>query len=383
MSKHYRLNFVVQHRFHLNSEGEIVSLGGYDYDFFARRLLPSFDRVRLLARFSGGSPGQLAGLLGPEVELISLGDWSGLSGFFTRLPSLLWTLNQQDWSHPTLLVAPSPLAFLCFYLLRFRGRRFAAQVISDPGDFLASGAYRHPLRSPLRLFSKVTLKRLVASSCQTGYVAEAFRARYPSYRACLLPNVTLRESDFVARPRSWEGRPFKLVSVGLAADFKGQSVLVKALSMVDFDFHLTVAGSGRASTLVGADIAALGLEKRVTMVGRLSREKLFELFDQADLFVAPSLAEGLPRAPLEAMARGLPCLGTRVGDMEELLPSWALTQPNDPGALAALLTELHAHPARLHRLSELGLQTAHRYRSTQVDQKWLAFCQAMLQQGQE
>ena len=186
----------------------------------------------------------------------------------------------------------------------------------------------------------------MADSCLTGYVAEAFQQRFRSRSPHCLPNVDLEESLFSVHRAPPPTPPFKLVSVGLAADYKGQHVLLEALSKVNFPFHLTVAGSGRADGPVRAQLERLGLKHRVSLVGRLPRQDLFRLFDGADLLVAPSLAEGLPRAPLEAMARGLPCLGARVGDMDKLLPEWALTRPGDSHALARLLQEVHDHPEK-------------------------------------
>ena len=58
-----------------------------------------------------------------------------------------------------------------------------------------------------------------------------------------------------------------------------------------------------------------------------------EQLDAADVFVLPSRQEGLPRAMIEAMARSLPCVGSDVGGISELIPDWVVP-PNDPQALA-------------------------------------------------
>ena len=56
--------------------------------------------------------------------------------------------------------------------------------------------------------------------------------------------------------------------------------------------------------------------------------------DSLDLYIQPSRTEGLPRALIEAMARGLPAVATNVGGIPELLPSEFLIPPNAPQELA-------------------------------------------------
>jgi glycosyltransferase involved in cell wall biosynthesis len=69
----------------------------------------------------------------------------------------------------------------------------------------------------------------------------------------------------------------------------------------------------------------------------------------------------LPRALIEAMARGLPCLGAKVGGIPELLSPPELVPPGSVGALAAKLQEMLADPQRLEQLSRDNLERARRY----------------------
>ena len=53
--------------------------------------------------------------------------------------------------------------------------------------------------------------------------------------------------------------------------------------------------------------------------GKMTHNEVFEWLDGIDVYVQPSRTEGLPRALVEAMSRGLPCLGSQVGGIPELL----------------------------------------------------------------
>ena len=89
---------------------------------------------------------------------------------------------------------------------------------------------------------------------------------------------------------------------------------------------------------------------------------LFKILDEADLFVLSSLTEGLPKALLEAMARGLPAVGSDVGGIPELLSREALVPPADEGKLAEKIMSLARDPEGLTRLSARNFEEASRYR---------------------
>src|SRR6185369_9527918 len=90
-------------------------------------------------------------------------------------------------------------------------------------------------------------------------------------------------------------------------------------------------------------------------------DKVFEVMDSADVFVHPSHADGLPRAIIEAMARGLPCIASNVGGIPELVGPDELIPPNDPVALADAILALLNDPLRMARISDENSRKAHEY----------------------
>ena len=73
---------------------------------------------------------------------------------------------------------------------------------------------------------------------------------------------------------------------------------------------------------------------------RSSGDAVNNWLDNVDLYLQPSLTEGLPRALIEAKSRACPALGTNVGGISELLPLDKLTEPGEVYELALLLTKL-------------------------------------------
>ena len=129
------------------------------------------------------------------------------------------------------------------------------------------------------------------------------------------------------------------------------------------DLRLTVVGDGKHRAELESRVARLGLGNRVCFRGRLpAGEAICDELDRADLFALPSRTEGLPRAMIEAMARGLPCIGSTVGGIPELLPPEDLVPPNDSSALARKIAEVVADRRRMARMSARNLEAVRDYR---------------------
>jgi glycosyltransferase involved in cell wall biosynthesis len=152
--------------------------------------------------------------------------------------------------------------------------------------------------------------------CATESLVGQMERRRPRGRVVLLPNgVDLRR--FRARPvrASAQGR-WKVFSVGRLAAEKNYAMLVAAAAgLGDVELHLVGDGPEAASL----DRAAERAQVPLTRHGVVPQEKLALLLSEADLFVLPSRSEGHPKALIEAMACALPCIGTNVPGLRDVL----------------------------------------------------------------
>src|SRR5699024_5563386 len=69
-------------------------------------------------------------------------------------------------------------------------------------------------------------------------------------------------------------------------------------------------------------------------------KKVLKWLDKLDIYIQPSLTEGLPRALIEAMSRGLPCVASSVGGIPELLDGQFIHNPNSPHELSIIIEKL-------------------------------------------
>ncbi len=205
-----------------------------------------------------------------------------------------------------------------------------------------------------------------------------------------MSDVELPEAAFVASPDERRERPFgpqsgasfRLVSIGsMAQRYKGHDLVISALRdcrSAGLDVELVIVGDGRERAELARHAERLGVQRWVTFRGQLpAGAAVRRELDDAHLFVMASRVEGLPRALVEAMARALPCIGTQVGGIPELLPPEALVPTEDAAALAARIRELAADDGRRREWSRRSWETARTYREAELQPTREAFFRAV------
>jgi glycosyltransferase involved in cell wall biosynthesis len=182
----------------------------------------------------------------------------------------------------------------------------------------------------------------------------------PASRLLLLPyGIRLAEPDPAwSRPEARQALQvsgFVLGAVGRLEEQKGQVYLLEALAQVQSEMPeatLLLVGDGRLRPDLERRVRELELSARVRFLG--TRRDLPLIYRSLDLFVQPSLWEGLPLALLQAMGAGLPVLATRVSGVREVINDGVngrLVEPGDPQALARVLLELYRQPELRARLA--------------------------------
>ncbi len=139
-------------------------------------------------------------------------------------------------------------------------------------------------------------------------------------------------------------RNLRLVSIGNLYPTKGYIHGIEAVKILirdmKADASYVIMGEGVERAMLERRIKSYGLEDRVALVGRI--EDAPRLLKAFDIYVSPSVKEGLSYTLIEAMQAGLPITATGVGGNPELIDklSGVIVPPADPGELARQILKL-------------------------------------------
>jgi glycosyltransferase involved in cell wall biosynthesis len=349
--------------------------GSLGYATWAR-YLDVFDEVKLIVRAAshavappGWNRATGAGVVGVPVP-----DFRSLTQFASFYPALHKQIKQAlAETRAVILRVPCPVGEIVWTALE-KERPYGVEVVGDPYGTFSPGAVQHPLRAMFRWWFRRQLRRQCAGASASSYVtARELQGKYPSPVGVLsthYSSVELPEVVFSKAPRSrvTSSKTVRVVTVGsLSRPYKATDVLIGAVAACvrgGLDVHLTIVGEGRYRARLERLVASAQLASRVRFTGQLTRPAAVRgELDRADLFILPSRHEGLPKAMIEAMARGIPCIGSNVGGIPELLSAEDLVPPGDADALAVKIREVASDGERLARMSSRNLEKAREYRS--------------------
>lgn len=200
------------------------------------------------------------------------------------------------------------------------------------------------------------LARMDRVLCTSPYTAGVLRGLgLPADRiATVIPGTA--PTSRPAGPKAPDGT-LRLLCVATVTARKGHAVLVAALSLLGrADWRLRCVGSltrdPETVAALRAAIDAAGLGGRIELAGEQPPGSLGRHYREADLFVLPSWYEGYGMAFAEALAHGLPVIGTTAGAIPSTVPADAglLVTPGDAAALADAIAALLADRGRLAAL---------------------------------
>lgn len=156
--------------------------------------------------------------------------------------------------------------------------------------------------------------------------------------------------------------PFAIGYAGRLVSEKGVDVLLAACARLPptLDWTLRLLGDGPEREHLAGSARELGIEPRVSFLGRVPSAQTPQFYRTLDVLVVPSLSrpnwvEQFGRVLTEAMACGVPVAGSASGEIPWVIGDAGLIFPEgDAGALASILTELAGDPARRAALAAAG-----------------------------
>lgn len=301
------------------------------------------------------------------LRLASLVLWSALLGL---------RLIYQRRVH--VVLSQGPYEGLVGVLLRRMARVMGRPVVvvtEVHGDWNESPFLYHHLplgavwRPALAAWARFVLRRSDQIRTISGFLEQRIAAVAPHVPRHCFPGYT----DFElfgneARPERRDG---PVLSVGALYPVKGFDSLIRAMKRVTRarpEATLHLAGEGPLKDSLQEEAVRVGIAKSLRFLGSISPQELQKEYEQARVFVLPSLSEGLGRVVWEAMASGLPVVASNVGGIPELVENGKtgfLVPPGDEEAFAKRILWLFENPAEAREMGARGRRAAKKLYSTQ------------------
>lgn len=382
--------------FQRGDDGRVRAAGPEDYPFWSS-YLGGARQVRVLGRIGVMPPGGTSGSMadGEAVSFLPLDDYRGPWQYLRQY----WRLRRQaqeavSQCDAAILRAPGAVAYLVWHAAIRAGKPYALEVLADPWEALAPGAARSLWRPLARRWSRWRLRRLCAEAPVIHYVTrEWLQRRYPAAKAEVFSysDVLLRAPacekemqerfERIRRTSAGEG-PWHLGFIGSFEQlYKAPDVHLRAVRLCEvqgLNVRFSMMGEGRHRKNMEKLARRLGVAKSVQFLGQVNgADQVNHFLDQLDLFLMASRSEGLPRALIEAMARGCPAIGSSAGGIPELLAAEDLVEPGSAGQLAAKITQVLSSPARLRTMARRNLEASQAFRPQRVEPLRLRFLEEL------
>jgi len=331
-----RALFCHDHYYYRDGE-TILSRGQYHASVWGR-YLNHFDGLTIIGRDGGKANVDEDGINQSSRDKVSFDLFPNMSSLKTKICGDKNTQSRIEKlvsDHDVIILrGTSELGALAFREAKRQGKIVAMEIVSCAFDELwFYGSLMAKLYAPYRFLKQ---RQLARHADAVIYVSQdVLQKRYPT-RAPLIArasNVQIPDDAFLQK-KIIQKNVYKIGLIGtLKNNLKGVSVAVEAMENID-NATLHILGPGDPAPFQKM-IDDMGLSDRVFLDGiRESGDGVWQWLRDMDLYIQPSFQEGVPRAMIEAMAQGLPCIGSNAGGIPELIDDRWIVPRGHANALA-------------------------------------------------
>ncbi|RKQ34280.1 glycosyltransferase family 4 protein [Oceanobacillus halophilus] len=320
--------FVHSHVF-LKKQGQYYTSGSLTADVM-RRYINIFGNITLVTR--GRDVSEVKEGLEPSsientsfVRVPNYKSISKLHSFFSAKKIIENQVKEADF----IIARTSSLANIAIKYAKKYNKPYLVEVVGCSWD--ASWNYNliGKLIAPYNYFKQ---KKVVKEAPYAVYVTNEFlQRRYPTNgKSTNCSNVTLQEFDDVVLEKrlnkikslTKESKIIIGTTAAVNVKYKGQQRVIKALGELkkkgikNFEYQLVGGGD---QNFLKSIAEKYEVSDYIKFLGPLPHNKVFEWLETIDIYAQPSMQEGLPRALIEAMSRGIPAIGADTAGIPELL----------------------------------------------------------------
>lgn len=353
-------------------------------DFFKRRYLKYYDKIIVCTRVKEmtSEKGNYDGykiVNGENVEVKPISLYSKISDAFVRRKKI----KEQIWeniknSDVAIIRLPSMIGILACDICRKKKKNYIIEMVACAWDGYIN--HHNKFGKIIAPYMFLETRRVVKKAPKVLYVTNNFlQKRYPtqgkSYACSDVEIENIDNNVLKDRIKKIENMnkndTIKLCTVAnVGLKYKGQEYVIKALKILKEkgkkNYLYYLVGNGNNSYLKNM-VQKYGLDNEVKFVGSLSHKSVFDfLKSNVDIYIQPSLQEGLPRSLIEAMSLGIPSFASNAGGNTELVEENCIFNKKDYMKIASLLENIKID--KLKDMTDYNIKKAENYRSASNEQ---------------
>lgn len=345
-----KITIVTDHRF-FNYGNEIFDDYVFDYNFF-ESYLDVFDTIDVVCRVQKMEDldARWVKSSGPGINFIALPNVHGFKWFLNVNRYIKEELTSIFDTDSFCFRLPSLAAWEVFRQNKSENLPYIFESIGDPEDAMVSSEDSLAKRVPSMIFGHIlkNRKRKIVYHAESGsYVSLVhLQQKYPIKANKItesISSIRLESSNILNQPKIFDfKKSIRIIHIGSFIPLKNQKDLIQAFKIISAHYpqaKLDFVGDGPTRNACEELVQKLKLSSSVSFHGQITGvNNIVHLLDKTQFFILPSFNEGMPRALIEAMARGLICLGSNRGGISELLGEEYLFSVGDYTQIAEKLT---------------------------------------------
>lgn len=270
---------------------------------------------------------------------------------------------------------PSVVAYRAAHIAKKYGIPYFVEVVGCTWDSYWNYNWKSKL---IALPSFLIMRKVVKNAAYASYVTEHFlQKRYPckcdSIHAsnviinCNEKGVLERRLERIRNKK--DGKIVLFTAAAIDVAYKGQEYVIRAINILrgkGYNIEYRLGGNGNPERLKGV-ASACGVKDNVLFLGGLPRAQVIEELDACDIYIQPSLQEGLPRSVIEAMSRGCPALGAHTAGIPELITPECVFERANPVDTAKVIEKMMN--ADMSKYARINYSKALEYDNTVLEKR--------------
>lgn len=227
---------------------------------------------------------------------------------------------------------------------------------------------------------KISLKNADAVICVYSAILN-----YAKNHGCSDPYLihNFVSGDFIIPKKTWElSSPIRLITVNRQLPEKNPENIIRALSLLNYDFHYTLIGDGQLHDSLKNLARTLGIYKKIKFIKSLPNKKVCSLYAQSDFMVSNCHYKGISKTIIEAGLSGLPIILNHYRDgykLPEYEEGWIFECDDTPEGYADAITQLIQNTSNRQTLGEKALaKTTESFSSYALENKVASIYQNFL-----